>query len=166
MAPRDILTLLTSHMRREQTKKEFDELDRRSLSRLTDKELADWQVKQEKDSPQSILAEHEWSCRLTAAQIKGMRYNVIIGAVTGAIIGCASTLFGVYLNSHLNVSLNRLPQQIRSESQPTPTARQLPTPQPSATNQPTAMPPSPGAIFPDLVTSTSHPQSGATIDKP
>jgi len=80
-----------------QAEKDFTELDRRALSKMADKELAAWQSKYLPESAQFILADHEWSRRLTVAQVSGMRVNMLLGALIGAL----ATLCGVYLTYRL-----------------------------------------------------------------
>ena len=70
--------------------KEFKSINRRTISRYSDKELATWQSEYPPDSPQFILAEHEWQRRLMADQIRGSRFAAYIGII-GTIIGAITT---------------------------------------------------------------------------
>ena len=78
---------------REQHKKylhEFEKVDSRALSKMDDKELAEWQSGYPLGTPQHIYAEHEWQRRLMAGQIKNIRYTAYISAATalvGVIVG-------------------------------------------------------------------------------
>ena len=69
---------------------EFKSINRRTISKYSDKELASWQSEYQPDSPQFILAEHEWQRRLMADQIKGSRFAAYIGII-GTIIGAVTT---------------------------------------------------------------------------
>jgi len=73
----------------ESRKKRFEEFE--SISTLfvaskTDKELALWQSKYPQDSPQHIIANHEWQRRLNAEQIKSNRFSAYIG-IGGVVLG-------------------------------------------------------------------------------
>lgn len=73
---------------------ELKDFDRRSLSRMQDKDLAIWQSEYPAGSPQFILAEHEWQRRLTVEQIKGARFAAyigILGALAGSIVTWLTT---------------------------------------------------------------------------
>lgn len=64
----------------------FGEVDRRTLARMSDKDLALWQSQYPQDSPQFILGQCEWNRRLTADQIKATRWAAWLG-IAGVIIG-------------------------------------------------------------------------------
>jgi hypothetical protein len=66
-------------------KEEFDGLNRRALSRMKDKTLAEWQAKYPPESPQFILAQYEWNRRLTADQNK-IIWTVLIGVILGYLL--------------------------------------------------------------------------------
>lgn len=70
--------------------REFEQIDRKSISKYSDKELALWQSQYPVGSPQAILAEHEWQRRLTVEQIRGARFAAYIG-ILGTIIGALTT---------------------------------------------------------------------------
>jgi hypothetical protein len=70
----------------EQRKSDFQELDRRELSRMDDKRLAEWQAQYSRESAQYILAEHEWQRRLTAQQVAATRFAAWIG-ICGVVVG-------------------------------------------------------------------------------
>ena len=80
----------TQHLLKKFTLGEFKAVDRRALTKLPDKELAVWQSEYQSNSPQYILAEHEWQRRLMADQIKGNRFAAYIGII-GTIIGAITT---------------------------------------------------------------------------
>jgi hypothetical protein len=66
--------------------KEFEKVNRRELAGWPDEKLAAWQAKFPAESPQFILAQFEWSRRLTADQIKAARWAAWIG-LAGVILG-------------------------------------------------------------------------------
>jgi len=73
----------------------FKDVDRRTLSKMDDKELAVWQSGYPVGTPQHIIAEHEWQRRLIASQIKGAYKSAamgIIGTIAGSIVGAIITL--------------------------------------------------------------------------
>jgi hypothetical protein len=70
--------------------RQFIDVDRRVLAKMPDKDLATWQAKFPSDSPQFILAQFEWQRRLTADQIKTMRWAALIG-LAGIILGVLLT---------------------------------------------------------------------------
>jgi hypothetical protein len=76
--------------------KQFIDVDRRILAQMPDKDLAAWQAKFPSDSPQFILAQYEWQRRITADQIKTMRFAAwlgVMGAIFGAVAGSIVTLY-------------------------------------------------------------------------
>lgn len=90
----DGLGLILKQITRNEHTSQLESLDRRSLSAMTEKELALWQTGYPADSPQFVLAEHEWQRRLTAEQVKAARfaaYMGLIGTVVGAVIGALIT---------------------------------------------------------------------------
>jgi hypothetical protein len=68
----------------------FKSLDRRKLSALDDKSLAEWQSDFKQDEPEWRIAEHEWQRRLTAEEIKALRWAAIIG-ICAIILGALLT---------------------------------------------------------------------------
>jgi len=64
----------------------FKSLDRRKLSAMDDKSLAEWQSDFKQDEPEWRIAEHEWQRRLTVEEIKAVRWAAIIG-VCAIILG-------------------------------------------------------------------------------
>jgi uncharacterized membrane protein YcjF (UPF0283 family) len=73
--------------------KEFETVNRREVAAWPDEKLAAWQARFPCESPQFILAQYEWSRRLTADQIKAARWaawvglgGVILGAVLARIL--------------------------------------------------------------------------------
>jgi hypothetical protein len=80
---------------RQEREKEFEELDRRALPKMSDKQLAQWQARYPQDSAQYILAEHEWQRRFTAEQVAATRFAAWIG-ILGVVIG---GFFGWFLAS-------------------------------------------------------------------
>ena len=90
----DAFNAIVKQITRAEHKSQLENLDRRSLSAMTEKELAIWQTGYPADSPQFMLAEHEWQRRLTAEQVKASRfaaYMGLVGAVVGAVIGSLIT---------------------------------------------------------------------------
>lgn len=70
--------------------KEFESLDRRAFSKLSDKDLAKLQAQYPVASPQYVLADHEWQRRLVVEQAKTSRLVALVGIVgtlLGAIVG-------------------------------------------------------------------------------
>jgi len=79
---------------RERLQTEFQTTDRRAIAAMSDTDLASWNAKFPSDSPQSILAEHEWQRRLTVMQVRATRFGAwlgIVGVVVGAVLGAALT---------------------------------------------------------------------------
>ncbi|MPX98122.1 hypothetical protein EHW61_15925 [Salinivibrio sp. VYel6] len=76
---------------------EFSEIDTVFVSSLSDKKLAGWQAQYPADSPQFIIANHEWQRRLNLEQIKANRHSAYIGLL-GVVIGVALTSFFTYIN--------------------------------------------------------------------
>ena len=69
---------------------DFEKIDRRKIAKWPDTELAKWQSKHPPESPQYILAEHEWQRRLIAEQIKSTRFAAYLsfaGVILGVLIG-------------------------------------------------------------------------------
>jgi hypothetical protein len=64
----------------------FKSLDRRKISAMDDKSLAEWQSDFKQDEPEWRIAEYEWQRRLTVEQIKAVRWAAIIG-ICAIIIG-------------------------------------------------------------------------------
>jgi hypothetical protein len=80
---------IVSSIQRAEQLNDLKNFDRRSLSKMQDKDLAIWQSKYPAGSPQFILAEHEWQRRLTVEQIRGARFAAyigILGALAGSIV--------------------------------------------------------------------------------
>lgn len=98
----------------ESRKKRFEEFE--SISALfvaskTDKELALWQSKYPQDSPQHIIANHEWQRRLNVEQIKSNTFSAYIG-IAGVILGfMLSSALEIYKESlkvnELNVTTSK-----------------------------------------------------------
>jgi hypothetical protein len=64
----------------------FKSLDRRKLSAMDDKSLAEWQGDFKQDEPEWRIAEHEWQRRITATQIRAGRWTTAL-ALFGVIVG-------------------------------------------------------------------------------
>jgi predicted oxidoreductase len=84
---------------------EFAKINRRELAGWRDEVLAAWQAKYPPDSPQFILAQYEWSRRLTADQIRATLTSArqtawfgIWGAAIGAAVGAFLTLLVEWLS--------------------------------------------------------------------
>lgn len=86
----------------ESRKKRFEEFESISVlfvASKTDKELALWQSKYPQDSPQHIIANHEWQRRLNAEQIKSNRFSAYVG-IAGVILGfMLSSSYEIYKDS-------------------------------------------------------------------
>jgi hypothetical protein len=93
------LRMVTQHMYRTEREKEFAELDRRMLAKMSDKDLAAWQAKHPEQSPQFILAQYEWNRRLTSDQIKA----AVKAARWSAWFGIAGVIIGATLAKLLDV---------------------------------------------------------------
>ncbi len=65
---------------------EFESIDVLFVASKTDKELALWQSQYPSDSPQHIIANHEWQRRLNVEQIKSNKFSAYIG-IAGVILG-------------------------------------------------------------------------------
>ncbi|MDH2918469.1 MAG: hypothetical protein PXX73_04670 [Sideroxydans sp.] len=65
---------------------EYRTVDRKALSKMSDKALAEWQSRYPPGSPQFILAEYEWQRRLTVAQVRASRFAALM-ALLGAVVG-------------------------------------------------------------------------------
>lgn len=81
---------------REKRFAEFSEIDTIFVSSLSDKDLAGWQAQYPADSPQFIIANHEWQRRLNFEQIRATRHSAyvgILGVILGAILTYLFTLF-------------------------------------------------------------------------
>ncbi|MCF5889673.1 hypothetical protein K3H46_01340 [Aeromonas veronii] len=83
---------------REKRFTEFSEIDAVFVSSLSDKDLAGWQAKYPTDSPQFIIANHEWQRRLNLEQIRSNRHSAYIGLL-GVILGVGLTSIFTYVNS-------------------------------------------------------------------
>lgn len=87
---------------RERRFAEFSKIDTVFVSSLSDRDLAGWQALYPTDSPQFIIANHEWQRRLNLEQIKANRYTAYIGLL-GVVLGVVLTsLFTYVYNSHIN----------------------------------------------------------------
>ena len=69
---------------------EFAKINRRELAGWRDEQLAAWQAKYPSDSAQFILAQYEWSRRLTVSQIRAARWAAVVGVVA-VILGALLT---------------------------------------------------------------------------
>lgn len=77
---------------------EFSEIDTVFVSSLSDKELAGWQAQYPADSPQFIIANHEWQRRLNFEQIRANRHSAYIGLL-GVILGVILTSLFTFFNT-------------------------------------------------------------------
>jgi len=67
-------------------RQDFGQLGPKDLAKLSDKELALFQSNYPNDSPQNVLANHEWQRRLIAEQAKTSRLVALVGII-GTLIG-------------------------------------------------------------------------------
>jgi hypothetical protein len=91
----DQITAQERAQARARRRDEFKSFDRSKLSRMSDKDLAEWQAGFEPTEPQWRLAEHEWQSRLIAKQIRAAHWQAWFGiaaAVIGALVGTLLTL--------------------------------------------------------------------------
>ena len=79
----DVTQRIFSRLRHSKMKKEFATLDPKQLSRLSDKDLADWHASQQPDSPQNILAANEWQRRITVRQIRAGYLTALLSGLMG-----------------------------------------------------------------------------------
>jgi len=88
---------------------EFKDIDTLFVGGLSDKELAAWQSKYPANSPQFILANHEWQRRLNAEQIKSNDKSArigILGVILGAVIAIAASHLPNKINNGLQTDKN------------------------------------------------------------
>ncbi len=85
-----LINEMTGSFKKSIRARDFKGIDRKAVAKFTDKELAIWQSEHPSDSPQFILAEHEWQRRLTVEQVRGARFAAYIG-ILGTIIGASIT---------------------------------------------------------------------------
>jgi len=81
--------LVEKGMRRKIFLDDFKKIERKRISKMDDKELAEWQSGYSPESPQYIISEHEWQRRLTDKQVKASRFAAyigIIGVIAGSIL--------------------------------------------------------------------------------
>ncbi|MFL1804335.1 hypothetical protein [Plesiomonas shigelloides] len=83
---------------REKRFAEFSEIDTVFVSSLSDKDLAGWQAQYPADSPQFIIANHEWQRRLNLEQIRANRHSAYIGLL-GVILGVILTSLFTFFNT-------------------------------------------------------------------
>ncbi|QOH80989.1 hypothetical protein IHE26_06925 [Plesiomonas shigelloides] len=83
---------------REKRFAEFSEIDTVFVSSLSDKDLAGWQAQYPADSPQFIIANHEWQRRLNLEQIRANRHSAYIGLL-GVILGVILTSIFTFFNT-------------------------------------------------------------------
>jgi hypothetical protein len=102
---------LLKYVTRENQKSLFKGIDRSEIANKDDKSLAEWQAEYTPDSPQYILAEHEWQRRLTAQQVGAMKFAAwlsIAGVVIGALLGAFLTYYvsDIFRNKSDNINSN------------------------------------------------------------
>lgn len=69
---------------------DYRTVDRKVLSRLSDKELAEWQGNYPPECPQFILAEYEWQRRLTEKAVGAQKFAAFM-SLAGVALGAALT---------------------------------------------------------------------------
>ena len=86
----DYIKSLLAVRQKERMMVEFADMPDHKLLGMSPKELAAWQAKHPSDSAQYLLATHEWNRRLIVAQVRWMKFSVIIGFI-GVIVGVLLT---------------------------------------------------------------------------
>jgi hypothetical protein len=79
----------------------FHESDPNVIATLTDKKLAEFQIRYPSESRQFIIAEYEWQRRLTAQQIKATYRTAWIG-IFGVILGYGLTKLDSFIYLFIN----------------------------------------------------------------
>ena len=82
-------------------KDKMQRITSKSLSKMSDSDLAFWQSGFEHQDPRYRMAEHEWQRRLIAAQVNSSRFAAllgVIGTLIGAVVGSTLTF---YLSAYL-----------------------------------------------------------------
>lgn len=70
-------------------RKELADVSAKDLAHMSETELAAWQSKYPNSSPQATLAAFEWQRRLTAMQVKTVRFAAwlgLLGVAVGALL--------------------------------------------------------------------------------
>jgi hypothetical protein len=100
MSADDVIHKLIDDQQHRQRQLEFAQVDRRTLLKLSDAELALWQSDYPQGSPHYILAEFEWQRRINAEQVKATKFSAWIG-VAGTLLGAAlGFVLSQYANTH------------------------------------------------------------------
>ena len=89
----DFMSNLLANVKKAGYVSEFKKIDYKTVRKMNEMELAEWQAKFPSDSPQFILAGHEWLRRLTRDQNRASLCGAVIGAITA--LGCI--LIGFFL---------------------------------------------------------------------
>jgi uncharacterized protein YqeY len=90
----DAVEYIANMYERADNLEKFKNINRKELSEKSDKELAIWQTEFSPDSPQYVLAEHEWQRRLLVDQIRSTRFAAfvgLLGTALGAMLGAGLT---------------------------------------------------------------------------
>ena len=90
---------------------EFSDIDTVFVASLSNKDLAGWQAQYPTDSPQFIIANHEWQRRLNLEQIKANRFTAYIGLL-GVVIGVVLTSLFSYFNDFNNIKTDAAPKPV------------------------------------------------------
>jgi len=74
-------------------KDKLSSISNKSLSKMSDADLAFWQSSFDFQDPRYRMAEHEWQRRLIVSQLKSTRF--------AALLGVLGTLLGVVLGKYI-----------------------------------------------------------------
>lgn len=96
---------------------EFSDIDTVFIASLSDKDLAGWQAQYPPDSPQFIIANHEWQRRLNLEQINANRFGAYIG-LFGVVIGVLLTSLFTYFSDQNNSKKTGIPKATIESSVP------------------------------------------------
>lgn len=89
--PNQLLTMIGRSLQKQKLDGEWQGIEVDTLAKMSDKELAKWQAEHPDESAHFILAQYEWSRRLTMQQVRATRWAAWMGLV-GVIIGVILTV--------------------------------------------------------------------------